>query len=150
MTKAFDKVMIEQRKVRRWHLTHFQKLLIDKKHYSSISISYLTLLKMEQTGALTFLKETLRLPYFFFILNVSAMEFIISIWVLVTLCWNNFRFQLLSIIGRCAYYETFSHKIQCSPVFYQLNLKNEINHFSSDERDLSMALSLLSDWIRIW
>ena len=79
---------------------------------------------MEQTGALTFLKETLRLPYFFFILNVSAMEDIISIWVLVTLCWNNFRCQLLSI-GWCVYNETLSHKIHCSTVSHSKNEKNK-------------------------
>ena len=145
MTKAFDKVMIEQRKVRRWHLTHFQKLLIDKKYYSSISISYLTLLKMEQTGALTFLKETLRLPYFFFILNVSAMEFIISIWVLVTLGWNNFRFQLLSTIGRCAYYETLNPKIQCSPVFHELKNDKDKSIFIWREGPVNGALT--SIWL---
>ena len=69
MTRAEDRAAIELAKLGIFNLyvTHLQKISI-------LSLfSYLTLLSIEHTGALTFLKEKLLLPRFVDTLNVSVM-----------------------------------------------------------------------------
>ena len=144
MTKALDKVMIEQSSFWRWHLTHFLLLLGDKNNFLTIltilphssedGANWGTDFSKGYTSSSIFLFHFKCLSHGRYHIHLCSFRHFID-----------FRIELISFSPLCTDVSFFSQITTTSQ-----HLGGHFYLIFYLKKSLSMELSLLSDWIRIW